>query len=395
MSTVGEEFTLELGKMLDAARSTGTDKPYVGNAAVQWGRIDLDAVSTAPFTANDVARYRLQPGDLLVCEGGEVGRAAIWDASLDECYFQKAIHRLRSRGSYRPELLMYYLSFWQDTDHLDEFTARTSIAHLPKEKFERVPLPAPPRTEQARIVGALGDTDDLIESLERLIDKKQGVLTATRQLLLTEALRLPSFGQDWRERPLRDLCDVVPGGTPDTGVAAYWDGDIPWCTPTDITAGHGRYLDATSRTITKKGLKASSARLLPEGALLLCTRATIGELKLAKQPIATNQGFKSLVCGSDVDPTFVYFLLTQRRRDIEALGSGSTFDEVGTSDLKVMALRVPELAEQRAITEILADMDDEITALRGRLEKTRAVKQGMIRELLTGRTRLAAEEGAA
>jgi type I restriction enzyme S subunit len=88
VSTVGHEFEIKLGKMLDAEKNVGVPKPYLGNRAVQWGRIDITDLPTVPMSRADIEKYRLCKGDLLVCEGGEVGRAAIWDAPISACYYQ-------------------------------------------------------------------------------------------------------------------------------------------------------------------------------------------------------------------------------------------------------------------------------------------------------------------
>src|SRR5436309_15096841 len=93
VSTVGQEFEVKLGKMLDAEKNVGVPKPYLGNKAVQWDRIDIRNLPTVPMSPADIEKFRLRKGDLLVCEGGEVGRAAIWDAPIEECYYQKALHR--------------------------------------------------------------------------------------------------------------------------------------------------------------------------------------------------------------------------------------------------------------------------------------------------------------
>jgi type I restriction enzyme S subunit len=117
VSSIGGEFTVELGKMLDAARNIGVPKPYVGNGAVQWGRIDLQELGMVPMTPSDIQRFRLRNGDLLVCEGGEIGRAAIWKAPIPECYYQKAIHRLRPKRDYDVFLMMSLLKLWTKREH--------------------------------------------------------------------------------------------------------------------------------------------------------------------------------------------------------------------------------------------------------------------------------------
>jgi len=95
VTSVGDEFSIQLGKMLDSEKNAGVPKPYLGNRAVKWGRIDLDDIGVIKLTPSDLQRFRLREGDLLVCEGGEIGRTAIWRQPIEECYYQKALHRLR------------------------------------------------------------------------------------------------------------------------------------------------------------------------------------------------------------------------------------------------------------------------------------------------------------
>ncbi len=99
-TTVGAEFDIQLGKMLDVEKNTGVPRPFIGNRAVQWGRIDVSDIGTILLTPSDLRRFWLRAGDLLVCEGGEVGRAAIWRGQIRECYYQKALHRLRPKRRY-------------------------------------------------------------------------------------------------------------------------------------------------------------------------------------------------------------------------------------------------------------------------------------------------------
>ena len=182
--------------------------------------------------------------------------------------------------------------------------------------------------------------------------------------------------------------EIKNGGTPRTEVPSYWGGHVPWCVPTDITACRGKYLTTTARTITSEGLASFGASLLPPGAILLCSRATIGEIKIASMPVATNQGFKSVSCHESVDREFLYYrLLTLKNRMIE-LATGSTFLEISKRDVASIRFPLPPLPEQRAIATILSDMDAEIAALERRLDKTRAIKQGMMQQLLTGAIRL-------
>ena len=150
VTTVGNEFSIQLGKMLDSEKNVGVSKPYLGNRAVQWGRIDLSDLGVIKMTPSDLQRFRLRQGDLLVCEGGEIGRAAIWNEPIEECYYQKALHRLRPIRGYNVQLMLNVLQRLASTGFLTNFVTQTSIAHLPKDKFEKVPIPVPPHQSRTR-----------------------------------------------------------------------------------------------------------------------------------------------------------------------------------------------------------------------------------------------------
>ncbi|MCB9087920.1 MAG: restriction endonuclease subunit S [Calditrichae bacterium] len=191
---IGAEFTIQLGKMLDSEKNTGIPKPYVGNRAVQWGWVDVSNLEFMKMTPSDLQRFRLRNGDLLVCEGGEIGRCAIWNETLDECYYQKALHRLRPKSGYNVTFMLNVLRLLASNGFLLNFVTQTSIAHLPKEKLELVPIPLPPtKAEQQAIAEALSDADALIESLEQLLAKKRLLKQGAMQELLTGKRRLPGF----------------------------------------------------------------------------------------------------------------------------------------------------------------------------------------------------------
>lgn len=196
------------------------------------------------------------------------------------------------------------------------------------------------------------------------------------------------FNGNWETVTLGEIADIRNGATPSTQIAAYWDGNIPWCTPTDITNNPGKYLYETERNITVEGLNSSAASLLPTGTILLCTRATIGEIKIAASPVSTNQGIKSIICRDCVFNEFLYYLLITLRPQMLEKATGSTFLEVSKYDVSSMKIRLPQYSEQCAIAEVLSDMDSDITALEKRRNKMRAIKQGMMQQLLTGHIRL-------
>lgn len=195
---------------------------------------------------------------------------------------------------------------------------------------------------------------------------------------------------DWSVKRLEELALIHSGGTPSTGQPEYWNGDILWCTPTDITALNGsKYIENTNRKISAKGLSSSSAELIPVNSVIMTSRATIGECAINLKPVATNQGFKNFVPFDDVNTEFLYYLLKTKKYDFIRLCGGSTFLEIGKGQLKGFEVQWPsDTAEQSAIAGVISDVDSLILNLEKLIAKKRVIKQGAMQELLTGKRRL-------
>ena len=189
--------------------------------------------------------------------------------------------------------------------------------------------------------------------------------------------------EDWEVKQLGDVADIVSGGTPSTNRKEFWDGDIYWCTPTDITALYGsKYLIDTTRKISLLGLKNCSAEILPENSILMTTRATIGECAINKIPVSTNQGFKSFI-PKGINAEFLYQKLLAQKSKFIQLGSGSTFFEVSKKDITDFLIDIPPTkAEQTAIASALRDADALIQSMEKLITKKRNIKHGAMQELL-------------
>lgn len=187
----------------------------------------------------------------------------------------------------------------------------------------------------------------------------------------------------WERTTIGDIADVVGGSTPSKAVAQYWNGNIPWATPTDITALRSRYISATETNITKEGLDKSGTRLLPEHSVLMTSRATIGYCAINTCPMATNQGFASLIPKGDLLTEFLYYHLTSRRSELERLSSGSTFLELGKAHLKGLQVLLPPKDVQGRIVNILNSVDEAIEATRAVIDQTRRLKTALLQDLLT------------
>jgi type I restriction enzyme S subunit len=389
VSTVGGEFSVQLGKMLDAERNVGVAKPYLGNKAVQWNRIDITNLPTVPMSPADIAKYRLREGDLLVCEGGEVGRAAIWHAPLEECYFQKALHRLRPLRAFEGRLMGAILRRWSETGVLANYVTQTSIAHLPRDKFIQVPLPRPPRAEQHAIASALSDVDALLDGLDRLIDKKRDLKQAVMQQLLTGRTRLPGFHGEWQVQRLGDMGTFHKGkGLPKSALTPY--GSEQCVHYGELFTQYG---ETIRETISRTNKAPVEFRSVANDVLMPTSDVTPRGLAKASCVMVDD-----VVLGGDIlvirtDPalisgTFLSLVIRLEDDQVLRLVIGTTVFHLYAADMKKFTFRLPQLAEQEAIVSVLSDMDAELAALEARRDKTHALKQGMMQELLTGRTRL-------
>lgn len=342
----------------------------------------------------------LKYGDVLVQRSNTaelVGSTALFTGPSQIYVYPDLIIRLRFTSPVIAQWFWRYANSWSGRRYF-QTTAAGSAGSMPKisgKRLLKMALPFPPSSEQRAIAEALSDADRLIESLDKLIAKKRAVKQAAMQQLLTGKTRLPGFSGEWETKRLGEVAEIYSGGTPSTQVPEFWDGDIPWCTPTDITASNDKYLFSTATRISKSGLARSGATMLPRGALLLCSRATVGEVKIAAVATCTNQGFKSLVCRPGCHNEFLFYLVLTLKGKFVEKASGSTFLEVGREGVSSIVIPMPQYGEQTAIANVLSDIDAEIDALEKRRDKAKAVKQGMMQELLTGRIRLVKPETTA
>ncbi len=389
VSTVGAEFFIQLGKMLDAEKNVGVPKPFLGNRAIQWGHVDLTDIGEIKLTPADLQRFRLRSGDLLVCEGGEVGRAAIWQEPAGECYYQKALHRLRPIRGYNVELMLNLLQWFATTGFLQNFVTQTSIAHLPKDKFEIVPIPLPPtKAEQEAIAEALSDADAFIESLEQLLAKKRQLKQGAMQQLLTGKKRLPGFSGEWEVKRLGDVADTDPENL---GADTRPTFAFNYIALEDVDVGALRsYSEQVFRTAPSRARR----KLRKADVLVSTVRPNLMSHLLFPfegEQWVCSTGFCVVRCREGVThPGYVYFHMfaASVARQIEALLTGSNYPAINSGDVRALQIPFPGYDEQTAIAAILSDMDAEIATLEAKLAKARNLKQGMMQELLTGRIRL-------
>ena len=173
----------------------------------------------------------------------------------------------------------------------------------------------------------------------------------------------------WERKKLGEISDIINGGTPDTTVPKFWDGENLWITPKDMGKLESIYVDDTLRKLTDEGLNNSSAKILPPNSIILSSRAPIGHLAINTKPISTNQGCKGLVPKKGVDTLFLYYFLSKSVDLLNSLGTGATFKELSGSKLGTVEIPLPPLPEQQRIVSILDECFSAIERSRNNAEQ--------------------------
>ncbi|MFJ3507698.1 restriction endonuclease subunit S [Streptomyces luteogriseus] len=181
-------FSTELGKMLNAERASGPDqRPYLRNANVHWYTIETDDLASMDFSPDEVSRYSVRQGDLLVCEGGAgVAEAAVWDGRLQECYFQKSLHRVRRAGPVPVEWLMYWLRLAKACGVFEAEGNIATIPHLTGEQLRQYRIPIP--NDGDSLVKRIGEEIAGLTSVRTKLMQAQNLLAERRQTLITAAV---------------------------------------------------------------------------------------------------------------------------------------------------------------------------------------------------------------
>jgi type I restriction enzyme S subunit len=193
----------------------------------------------------------------------------------------------------------------------------------------------------------------------------------------------------WQTKTLGEMCEVVNGGTPKTGIPEYWDGQHRWITPAEMGRRLSPYVSETERMISDLGLRNSSAQMLPPHSVILSSRAPIGHLVINTETMATNQGCKGLIPQSKLQHKFLYYYLSSIVDLLNSLGTGATFKELSGGKLKEVGIPVPPLAEQQRIVGLLDEAFECIATAKANAEKNfqnaRALFESHLQSVFTQR----------
>jgi type I restriction enzyme S subunit len=240
------------------------------------------------------------------------------------------------------------------------------------------------RAEQEKIAEALSDIDSLISKLDQLIQKKKNIKQGAMQELLTGKRRLPGFTGEWKLEKVDDFGEIVTGGTPPTSNKSYWNGHIPWITPTDINKSKDIF--NSERQITASGL--SRLRKLPSNSVLVTCIASIGKNAILKRDGACNQQINAIIPNKQHSSDFIYYLMELNKEFLLSNAGITATNIISKKDFTQLEFSVPDLKEQIEIASVLAVTDTELEKVIDKKSKYQKLKQGMMQQLLTGKIRL-------
>ena len=371
-----------LGKMLDQEKNRGEDQPYLANVNVRWGGFDLDDLPEMKFEEHEVERYGLKYGDLVICEGGEPGRCAIWKDQIPNMKIQKALHRVRVNSDMDYRYLFYWFLLAGKNNALDQYFTGATIKHMPGQKLKQVIIDKPPLEIQNRIADILSAYDDLIENNRKQVK----LLEEAAQRLYKEwfvDLRFPGYEntpitdgvpQGWRKATLGDIADVVMGQSPKSEFYNQNSEGLPF------HQGVGSY---GPRFVVDDTYSTSYTRIALEGSILFSVRAPVGRLNITKNRIVIGRGL-SAINHKNKHQSYLFYMLKERFFEDNLIGNGSIFASISKDELLNQVFLVPKLECEERFNIIVSSIDRQIEVLDERIKRLTEARDRLLPKLMSG-----------
>jgi len=354
-----------------------------------------------------IGHKRCRPADLVI------NTMWAWMGALGVSRFEGivspsyAVYRRRGDNSMLSE---YTDRLLRTPQYVSEYVSRStgirsSRLRLYPEQFLDIPIVQPPLDEQRQIESFLASMDRLSRRLIRAKRRQIELLNEQKQAIIHQAVTrgldpdvpLKPSGVDWlgdvpahwEIRKLKFVAEEIVGGsTPSTGAPEYWDGDIVWVTPQDVSASET--LVGSKRRITQRGLEACSSTLMPAGTIVVTSRAPVGNVAFAATPLTTNQGCKAIIPKrSRLDQRYAFHLLQVLKPELQSLAKGTTFTEISTTQVANVKVPIPPVGEQRSIVASIASetqsVDQSIDVAEREIDLIREYRTRLIADVVTGK----------
>lgn len=259
----------------------------------------------------------------------------------------------------------------------------TSIMHTSPTRIEDYGCLFPEIDEQKRIAGVLSSLDDKIDLLHR----ENATLDALAETLFRHHF-IENPDPFWKEGKLGDILSVKGGTTPSTNEPRFWNGNIAWTSPRDVTALNGIYLFKTERTITEEGLARISSGLLPAGTLLMSSRAPVGVLAFAEIPVAINQGYIAIIDDKGFPKEFIYLWLKENMDAIHSYSNGSTFMEISKTAFKSLDITIPDEETVKMFTTQVKNIFEKIKSNQQQMQILASQRDTLLPRLMSGEVKV-------
>lgn len=371
-----------LGKMLDQNKNKGDYQPYLANVNVRWGEFDLEDLPLMKFEESEQERYELKYGDLVICEGGEPGRCAIWKEQIPNMKIQKALHRVRVHDCLDYRYLFYWFLLAGKTGELDQYFTGATIKHMPGQKLKEVVIDKPPLEIQHRIADILSAYDDLIENNQKQIK----LLEEAARRLYKEwfvDLRFPGHEntkivdgvpEGWNEKTLSQVANVIMGQSPKSEFYNSEKKGLPF------HQGVGSY---GVRFVMDDIYSTSYTRIAEPNSILFSVRAPVGRLNITKNKVVIGRGLAA-INQTDGCQSYLYYLLKNKFFKDNIVGNGSIFASVSKDELLNQKFLIPERNLMMQFEKIVSQMDKQIENLDSKNKKLIEARDRLLPKLMSG-----------
>jgi type I restriction enzyme, S subunit len=366
-------FDLQQGKQVSKSNRLGENQcPFLRTRNVFWGKLNLSDLDQMNFTPAEEKRLQLAIGDLLICEGGDIGRTAMWDGKLSDCYYQNHLHRARLRDGIEVNARFALYWFWYAFQIGKVYFGRgnvTTIPNLSQSKLCELPMLRPPLVEQEKIAAVMFLMQRAIEQQERLIALTTELKRTLLHQLFTEGMRgelqkqteIGLMPESWEVVALGSLAKIGNGSTPKRDNEGYWGGGtIPWLNSTKI---HERFITKADQFVTDLAVKECHLPHVKPGSLLIAITGqgkTLGNSALVSFETCINQHLAYVqFISPKIAPEFVLWFMQTRYEHLRSISQagGSTKGALTCGYLRTYPIPVPSLDEQHEITSVFTVID--------------------------------------
>ena len=397
---MGELFAIGAGKTMSAAARTGANMvSFLRTSNVFWDEIDLTELDEMSMSVEELAQRSLRPGDLLVCEGGDIGRAAVWSGERDVMSFQNHLHRLRPLGSdVEPRFYVYFLqSAFTQLGLFEGAGNKTTIPNLSRNRLAALEVPVPPMAEQRSIVRALAHSREALKTHGKSTERAQELKRTAMRELFTRGLRgeaqketgIGPVPESWEVVQLGRVCILSTGTTPATKDKHYYEGEIPFIKTADVVNNR---ISIANTFVSQHAVDDYGLKLFPPATVLMAMYGqgkTRGQVSLLEIAAATTQNAAAIQPSSELNSAFLWHYLLSCYDRLRGMGSLGHVSHLNLGYLRDLMILKPSLDEQQEIADILDALDRKITLH----ERKRAVLEdlfkSLLQKLMTGEVRAA------